>query len=165
MKKIILSISFILFSAVAVGVRIFELLFMLDKQSGFYLDKFSIISVILAVIALVGCVNFAIGAIVTLKDESKERIVPKNSIILGISSLLVALSIFYDIGKIALNTVVYSLSNYALFGLSFLSAVVFTIYGVCYFAGKSCPVILSVIPVIWSVGLLILNYTQFNELL
>ncbi|MBR4282770.1 MAG: hypothetical protein IKT35_03545, partial [Clostridia bacterium] len=162
MKKNILSISFILFCALAVGVRIFELLVMIDKQSGFYLNKFNIISVILAAIALIGCVNFGIGAVVTLKNESKNRKVPKNSIVVGVASLLMALGIFYDMSKIALNTLEYNLGNYVTFGLSFLSALTFIIYGVFYFIGKNTPKMISIIPVIWSIGQLIISYTQFN---
>lgn len=162
MKKIILSSSFILFCLLAVGVRIFELLVMIDKQSGFYLNKFNIISIILAIISLIVCVNFGIGAVVSLKGESKDRRIPKNSIAIGISSFLMALGIFYDTGKIALNTTEYSLGNYIVFGLSFLSTLTFIIYGVCYFAGKNSPKTISIIPIIWSVGRLIVNYTQFN---
>ena len=162
MKKIVLSISFLLFCLMAVGVRIFELLVMIDKQSGFYLNKFNIISIILAIIALIGCVNFGFGAVVSLKGESKDRKIPKNSIVIGISSLIMALGIFYDTGKIAMGTAEYSLGNYVIFGLSFLTALTFIIYGVCYFAGKNSPKIISVFPVVWSVGQLIVNYTQFN---
>ncbi|MBR2151952.1 MAG: hypothetical protein IJ944_01530 [Clostridia bacterium] len=162
MKKIILSISFILFCFLTVGVRIFELLVMIDKQSGFYLEKFNIISIIMVVIAFIGCFNFAFGSIITLKNESKERKAPKNSVLVGISSLLMALGIFYDMGQIALSTSEYNLGNYVALGLSFLSAITFVIYGVCYFVGKELPKIMSIIPVIWSVGQLIISYTRFN---
>lgn len=162
MKKNILSISFILFCALAVGVRIFELLVMIDEQSGFYLEKFNIISIIMVVIAFVACFNFAFGSIITLKNESKKRKVPKNSVLVGISSLLMALGIFYDMGQITLNTAEYNLGNYIMLGLSFLSAITFVIYGVCYFVGKESPKIISIIPVIWSVGQLIVSYTRFN---
>ncbi len=162
MKKIILSISFILFCLGAVGVRIFELLNMLDKQSGFYLKQYTLLSVILGFIAFIGCVNFAIGAIITLKNESKERTIPNSSIVLGISSLLMALSIFYDVGKLSLNTTYFTWSDYSLFGLSIISALAFTVLGICYFAGKKFPMVLSLFPVIWSVTRLIVSYTKFN---
>ena len=73
-----------------------------------------------------------------------------------------ALGTLYDSGALAINTAEYQWADYFVFALSVLSALVFALFGICFFLDKKCPTFLSFFPVIWSIGRLILNYTKFN---
>jgi len=164
MKKIILSIGFILFSLCAVGVRIFELKVMIDSNYGFYFDQYSTVAFILCAIAIIGCINFGIGALLTLRKESKERTVPNNSFLMGGASLVMALGILADAGNFALYNTQTGWADYLVFSLSLLTAVTFAVFGIFYLLGKKAPTVLSLLPIVWSVAQLITNYTEYNSI-
>ncbi len=153
--------AFLIALPVCVGIRIIQIIFTIEYSNGFYIIGKSLLgNIALVLIALIGVA----GIVLALKTKNVSIRLPKKDIVLGVLSILVAISLGGELFGEATPMTMTAWQVWFLKSTTLFTAVYFTANGISMFLGFKLPTLLCVMPAVYAIVKTIFTFINISSL-
>ncbi len=146
---------------VCVILRLIQLNFVIDSNTGFFKHEFIAFGIAILVIIFAVAVMFSVFAFLSHRSPEQP---PKSNLFLSIASFVTAFSLFFENYFMTPNYTVMNLQTILLNITALLSIILFLCYGFKHFFDFALPGFCFVFPCIYFILKIILEFTVISAL-